>query len=548
MRVINLVVLSIFALFLAAQLSSGLTPASIDSDQNNDPKQKYVDIDVEKNLPPVAYFDYSPSNPKVGDLVTFDASKSYDPDGKIVEYRWSYINMEAACFPVFVGYGEKVKYSWDQPGYYLVTLVVIDNDGSKDVLQKKIHVDKALIPPSADFSFSPSDPRVGEEVVFDASESKDDGKIVEYRWDFGDGKTGNGERIAHVYSSPGSYVVTLTVIDDDGLKDSITKGIDIKEQEIDTDGDGIPDSQDPDDDNDGWSDEEEQEFGTDPKNPDDYPLDTDDDHIPDSIDTDDDNDGVADSEDAFPKDPSEWQDTDGDGIGDNADPDDDNDGYTDEEEINQGTDPKDPESYPSDDDNNDNDSDDEEDNEENNQDDNEAGDEENDSGDNQDNNNNSNSEDDTDEGKDDETSEKNSGHSSQSKHWSQSHHEKETYQGTEEEQKGNDSVYNNSIEDEDKDVDPSYFYQENNPEDDKATEFYENIKQNSLTSSPPTEDYTIYAVILLNIIALIFFLMSGKKKRKIGKEGTRQIIEKNDKERGNAISSKKVEIIELTPR
>ena len=85
MRVINLVVLSIFALFLAAQLSSGLTPASIDSDQNNDLKQKYVDIDFEKNLPPVAYFDYSPSSPKVGDLVTFDASKSYDPDGKIVE-------------------------------------------------------------------------------------------------------------------------------------------------------------------------------------------------------------------------------------------------------------------------------------------------------------------------------------------------------------------------------------------------------------------------------------------------------------------------------
>ena len=545
MRVINLVVLSIFALFLAAQLSSGLTPASIDSDQNNDPKQKYVDIDVEKNLPPVAYFDYSPSNPKVGDLVTFDASKSYDPDGKIVEYRWSYINMEATQFPVFVGYGEKVKYSWDQPGYYLVALQVTDNDGSKDVLQKKIHVDKALVPPSADFSFSPSDPRVGEEVVLDASESKDDGKIVEYRWDFGDGKTGNGERIAHVYSSPGSYVVTLTVIDDDGLKDSITKGIDIKEQEIDTDGDGIPDSQDPDDDNDGWSDEEEQEFGTDPKNPDDYPLDTDGDHIPDSIDTDDDNDGVADTEDAFPKDPSEWKDTDGDGIGDNADPDDDNDGYTDEEEINQGTDPKDPESYPSDDDNNDNDSDDEEDNEENNQDDNEAGDEENDSGDNQDNNNNSNSEDDTDEGKDDETSEKNSGHSSQSKHWSQSHHEKETYQGTEEEQKGNDSVYSNPIEDEDKDVDPSYFYQENNPEDDKATEFYEDIKQNSLTSSLSTEDYTIYAVILLNIIALIFFLMSGKKKRKIGKERVRQTIEKNDKERENTISSKKVEIIEI---
>ena len=504
MRVINLVVLSIFALFLAAQLSSGLTPASIDSDQNNDLKQKYVDIDFEKNLPPVAYFDYSPSSPKVGDLVTFDASKSYDPDGKIVEYRWSYLNMEAAHFPVFVGYGEKVRYSWNQPGYYLVTLQVTDNDGLKDVLQKKIHVDKALIPPSADFSFSPSDPRVGEEVVFDASESKDDGKIVEYRWDFGDGKTGNGERIAHVYSSSGSYIVTLTVIDDDGLKDSITKGIDIKEQEIDTDGDGIPDSQDPDDDND----------------------------------------GVADTEDEFPKDPNEWQDTDGDGIGDNADPDDDNDGWSDEEEINQGTNPKDPESYPSNDDNNDNNSDDEDDNEEENQDDNETGNEENDSGDDQD--NNSNSRDNTGEGKDDETGENNSDHSRQSRHSSQSHHEEETYQ-SEEEQEVNNSACSNSSEDGDKDVDPSYSHQDDNSREDKATESYEDTEQNSLTSLFSTEDYTIYAVILLNIIALIFFLMSGKK-RKVEEESAKQIIEKNDKERGNAISSKKVEIIELTPR
>ena len=514
MRVISIVAVSIFALFIVAQLSSGLTAIDSnqydlkqkyvdpDSDQNNDLKQKYVDIDFEKNLPPVADFDYSPSSPKVGDLVTFDASKSYDPDGKIVEYRWSYLNMEAAHFPVFVGYGEKVRYSWNQPGYYLVTLQVTDNDGLKDVLQKKIHVDKASIPPSADFSFSPSDPRVGEEIVFDASKSYDpDGKIVGYRWDFGDGKTGSGEKSTHIYFSPGSYFVTLTVIDDDGLKDSITKRVDVKEQEIDTDGDGIPDSQDPDDDND----------------------------------------GVADSEDAFPKDPNEWQDTDGDGIGDNADPDDDNDGWSDEEEINQGTDPKNPDDYPSDDDNNDNNSDDEEDNEEENQDDNETGNEENDSGDDQGNNSNS---DDTDEGKDDETGESNSDHSGQSKHSSQSHHEEETYQ-SEEEQEVNDSACSNSGEDEDKDVDTSQFYQDDNSRDDEATEFHEDTEQNSLASLFSTEDYTIYAVILLNIIALIFFLMSGKK-RKVKEESEKQIIEENDRERKSTTPSKKVEIIEIT--
>ncbi|NEX15115.1 MAG: hypothetical protein C1943_00390 [Halochromatium sp.] len=53
------------------------------------------------------------------------------------------------------------------------------------------------------------------------------------------------------------------------------------------------------------------------------------DGIPDFIDPDDDNDGVSDEEDLFPLDPNEWIDTDGDGIGNNADRDDDNDGVRD---------------------------------------------------------------------------------------------------------------------------------------------------------------------------------------------------------------------------
>ena len=49
-----------------------------------------------------------------------------------------------------------------------------------------------------------------------------------------------------------------------------------------------------DSDNDGWSDKEENNYGTDPSNSDNYPLDTDGDHIPDSVDIDDDNDGYTD--------------------------------------------------------------------------------------------------------------------------------------------------------------------------------------------------------------------------------------------------------------
>jgi len=70
-------------------------------------------------------------------------------------------------------------------------------------------------------------------------------------------------------------------------------------------------------------------------------LDTDGDGIPDSSDTDDDNDGYNDNVDAFPLDSTEHLDTDGDGIGNNADTDDDGDGQTDANETLYGSDPLD---------------------------------------------------------------------------------------------------------------------------------------------------------------------------------------------------------------
>lgn len=63
-------------------------------------------------------------------------------------------------------------------------------------------------------------------ISFDASESFDfKGSIVKYDWDFGDGKTGTGIMISHNYSQQDIYNVSLTVTDNDGKTDQISKQI-----------------------------------------------------------------------------------------------------------------------------------------------------------------------------------------------------------------------------------------------------------------------------------------------------------------------------------
>ena len=55
---------------------------------------------------------------------------------------------------------------------------------------------------------------IEEEITFNASETFDiDGDDIIYNWDFGDGTTGEGVIITHIYDTQGSYWVTLTVTD-----------------------------------------------------------------------------------------------------------------------------------------------------------------------------------------------------------------------------------------------------------------------------------------------------------------------------------------------
>ena len=136
--------------------------------------------------------------------------------------------------------------------------------------------------------------------------------------------------------------------DEDGVDDDADAFPDDSTEWADTDGDGVGDNADTDDDGDGWSDQDEVECGSQSVDSGSMPLDSDGDGECDALDSDDDDDGVVDSDDAFPIDPDEWSDTDGDGIGNNADRDDDGDGWEDSTESDCDSDPMNVEVSPKD--------------------------------------------------------------------------------------------------------------------------------------------------------------------------------------------------------
>ena len=118
----------------------------------------------------------------------------------------------------------------------------------------------------------------------------------------------------------GTYTIGITGYRWSGLSGQSTATynltLTVEEEILDTDGDGIGDTEDLDDDGDGVYDADDA-----------FPLDasessdTDGDGIGNNADTDDDGDGTLDENDTFPLDPAETTDTDGDGIGDNSDTD-----------------------------------------------------------------------------------------------------------------------------------------------------------------------------------------------------------------------------------
>jgi PKD repeat protein len=150
--------------------------------------------------------------PRTGDRIRFDASASSDPDGDIVEYAWDW-----TADGEFDTTSDKliVEHAFNTSGTHCVTLRVTDNGGLTAEATETVTIGER-VPPVAGFDISPLKPSVLDEITFIDTSTDADGRVLAWKWDFGNGVSSTDQYPTYEYTEPGTYTVHLTVTDNDG--------------------------------------------------------------------------------------------------------------------------------------------------------------------------------------------------------------------------------------------------------------------------------------------------------------------------------------------
>ncbi len=166
---------------------------------------------VSASARPTASFVFSPTAPVVGQEVFFNAAASQAGAGRtIVGYDWNFGSGTPQS-------GMTVSKSYDVPGTYNVTLTVTDDAGKTHTASQSVTVGTTGPgAPVAKISYSPTTVKVGTRIYFNASESSSPSGIGSYDWEFGDGDRASRDRTEHIYAAAGTYVVRLTITDNQG--------------------------------------------------------------------------------------------------------------------------------------------------------------------------------------------------------------------------------------------------------------------------------------------------------------------------------------------
>ena len=157
----------------------------------------------------------------VNEIITFDGSSSRASEGSTLKtYQWDFQNDG-----IFDAGGVTTSHTYTTMGTYTVSLKVTDNLGKSSTDTSFVSVTPNK--PDAVFTYAPQEPTIKDTLNFYDQSKDSDGSISSWYWNFGDGSTSTLKDPTHQYAKKGFYNVELTVTDNDGLTDSLTKSVKI---------------------------------------------------------------------------------------------------------------------------------------------------------------------------------------------------------------------------------------------------------------------------------------------------------------------------------
>ncbi|MDP2691689.1 MAG: PKD domain-containing protein [bacterium] len=166
------------------------------------------------NVRSTVHVEYSPQLLEAPVTVSFDASKSVDPDGSIIAYEWDF-DADGQVDQT----GSKVSWSFEEVGTREIILTVTDNNGEK--VEERLSLDflRGRTKEAVIIARPGLKGQAPFMVSFDGSNSYLGERIQSYEWDFGDNSAlASGRTIQHQYSNPGEYTVHLTTVGISGTK------------------------------------------------------------------------------------------------------------------------------------------------------------------------------------------------------------------------------------------------------------------------------------------------------------------------------------------
>lgn len=164
-----------------------------------------VEFDFNVSAPPIA--DFSINGACMADSLQF-TDKTNVNGGIIKTWLWDFGDNTTSI-------AQNPKHLYTKPGTYTVHLMVANvNDCGTDTTQT-IYINNK---PVAGFAASTPD-CTGQAITFTDKSTSADGKITQWIWNYGDGKTdtvSNNKPVSHIYAKTGADTVTLTVFTDKG--------------------------------------------------------------------------------------------------------------------------------------------------------------------------------------------------------------------------------------------------------------------------------------------------------------------------------------------